>query len=68
VQLLLLGPSFFPIIIFLSTTLLTGTTGISLQVQWPLTSKSQTVQCFHIVEQHFADNLKKKLAKKIANH
>jgi hypothetical protein len=36
---LLLGRPFFPIILFLSTTLLTGTTGISLHVQWPLTSQ-----------------------------
>jgi energy-converting hydrogenase Eha subunit G len=34
---LLLGPPFLPIILFLYTTLLTGMTGISLHVQWPLT-------------------------------
>jgi hypothetical protein len=31
---------FFPIILFWSTTLLTGMTGISLHLQWPLTSQS----------------------------
>jgi hypothetical protein len=31
--------SIFPIILFLSTTLLTGMTNISLHVQWPLTSQ-----------------------------
>jgi hypothetical protein len=36
--LLLLGPQFFPIILFGSTTLLTGVTGNSLHMQWPLTS------------------------------
>jgi hypothetical protein len=36
VPLLLLGPLFFLIILFLSTTLLTG---ISLHIQWPLTSQ-----------------------------
>jgi hypothetical protein len=36
VPLLLLGPPFFPIILLGSTTLLTGMTGISLHVQWPL--------------------------------
>jgi hypothetical protein len=40
VPLLLLGPPFFPIILFWSTTLLTGMTGISLQMQWPLTHSS----------------------------
>jgi hypothetical protein len=40
VPLLLLGPQFFPIILFGSTTLLTGMTGISLHMQWPLTSQS----------------------------
>jgi hypothetical protein len=39
VPLLLFGPPFFLIIFFLSTTLLTGMTGISLQMQWPLTSQ-----------------------------
>jgi hypothetical protein len=34
-------PSIFPIILFLSTTLLTGMTGSSLNMQWPLTSQSQ---------------------------
>jgi hypothetical protein len=38
--LLLLGPPFFPIILFWSTTLLTGMTGNSLHMQWPLTSQS----------------------------
>jgi hypothetical protein len=33
----LLGPPFFPIILSLSTTLLTGMTGISVHMQWPLT-------------------------------
>jgi hypothetical protein len=33
-------PSIIPIILFLSTTLLTRMTGISLHMQWPLTSKS----------------------------
>jgi hypothetical protein len=41
VPLLLLRPPFFLIILFLSTTLLTGTTGNSLHIQWPLTSQSQ---------------------------
>jgi hypothetical protein len=40
VPLLLLGPPFFPIILFGSTTLLTGMTGNSLHMQWPLTSQS----------------------------
>jgi hypothetical protein len=40
VPLLLLGPPFFPIILFGSTTLLTGMTGTSLHRQWPLTSQS----------------------------
>jgi hypothetical protein len=39
VPLLLLGPPFFPIILFGSTTLFTGT-GISLHMQWLLTSQS----------------------------
>jgi hypothetical protein len=39
VPLLLLGPPFFLIILFGSTTLLTGMTGISLHMQWPLTSQ-----------------------------
>jgi hypothetical protein len=38
VPLPLLGPPFFPIILFGSTTLLTGMTGNSLHMQWPLTS------------------------------
>jgi hypothetical protein len=38
--LLLLGLPFFPIIPFGSTTLLTGMIGISLHMQWPLTSQS----------------------------
>jgi hypothetical protein len=38
---LILGPPFFPIIIFLSTTLLTGMTGISLHVLWPITSQNR---------------------------
>jgi hypothetical protein len=40
VPLLLLGPSIFPIILFLSTTLLNGMAGISLHMQSPLTSQS----------------------------
>jgi hypothetical protein len=40
VPLLLLGPPFFPIILFLSITLLTRMTGISLHTQKPLTSQS----------------------------
>jgi hypothetical protein len=40
VPLLLQGPPFFPIIHFGSTTLLTGMTGNSLHMQWPLTSQS----------------------------
>jgi hypothetical protein len=32
-------PSIFPIIHFGSTTLFTGMTGISLNMQWPLTSQ-----------------------------
>jgi hypothetical protein len=40
VPLILLGLPFFPIILFGSTTLLTGMTGISLHMQWPLTSKA----------------------------
>jgi hypothetical protein len=40
VPLLLLGPPFTPIILFGSTTLLTGMTGISLHMKWPLTSQS----------------------------
>jgi hypothetical protein len=39
VPLLLLGIPFFPIILFESPTLLTGITGISLHMQWPLTSQ-----------------------------
>jgi hypothetical protein len=34
------SPPFFQIILFLSTTLLTGMPGISLHMQWPLTSQS----------------------------
>jgi hypothetical protein len=40
VPLLLLGPPFYPNIVFVSTTLLTGMTGISLHMQRPLTSQS----------------------------
>jgi hypothetical protein len=40
VPLLLLGPPFIPIIYFVSTTLLTGMTSISLHMQWTLTSQS----------------------------
>jgi hypothetical protein len=40
VPLVLLGPPFFPIILFLSSTLLTGMTINSLRMQWPLTSQS----------------------------
>jgi hypothetical protein len=38
---LLLGPPFFPVILFVSTTLLNGMTGISLHcaMQWLLTSQ-----------------------------
>jgi hypothetical protein len=38
--LLLLGPLFFPIILFGSAALLSGMTGISFHMQWPLTSLS----------------------------
>jgi hypothetical protein len=41
VPLLLLGPPFLPIILFGSTILLTGMTGISLHMQLHLTSQSQ---------------------------
>jgi uncharacterized membrane protein YhfC len=33
----------FPIILFWTTTLLTGMTGISLHIQWPLTSQSHVI-------------------------
>jgi hypothetical protein len=36
----LLGPPFFPNILFLSTTLLAGMTGVSWHIQWPLNSQS----------------------------
>jgi hypothetical protein len=36
-----LWPSIFPIILFGSTTLSNGMTGISFRMQWPLTSQSQ---------------------------
>jgi hypothetical protein len=54
VPLLLLGPPFFTIILFGSTTLLTGMTGISLHMQWPLTSQlhgsvSQREQLFFLL-------------------
>jgi hypothetical protein len=39
VPLLILGPPFFQIILFGSTTLLIAMTGISLHMQWPLTSQ-----------------------------
>jgi hypothetical protein len=39
VPLFLLGPPFFPIVLFGSTTLLTGMTCNSLHMQWPLTSQ-----------------------------
>jgi hypothetical protein len=39
VPFLLLGPPFFSDYSFWSTTLLTGMTGISLHMQWPLTSQ-----------------------------
>jgi hypothetical protein len=39
VPLLLLGPPFFPIILFGSTTLLTVMTDNYLHMQWPLTSR-----------------------------
>jgi hypothetical protein len=38
--LLLLGPPFILIFLFLSATLLTEMTGISLHMQWTLTSQS----------------------------
>jgi hypothetical protein len=38
--LLLRCPPFFPLIRFVPNTLLTGMTGISLHMQWPLTSQS----------------------------
>jgi hypothetical protein len=38
--LLLIGPPFFPIIVFMPTALLTGMAGISLHLQWPLTALS----------------------------
>jgi hypothetical protein len=41
VTLLLLGPPFSKIFLFLSTTLLTVRTGFSLHVQWPQTSQLQ---------------------------
>jgi hypothetical protein len=55
VPLLLLGPPFFPIILFLSTTLLTRMTGISLHMQWPLTSQSHGSLIFyrHYLGQRF---------------
>jgi hypothetical protein len=40
VPLLLHGPPFFLMILFLSTTLLTGMTCISLHMRWPLTLQS----------------------------
>jgi hypothetical protein len=40
VPFLQLGPPFFPIILFLSTTLSTGITCISLHKKWPLNSQS----------------------------
>jgi hypothetical protein len=40
VPLLLRHPPFFLIILFFSTTLSTGMTGISLHMQWPLSSQS----------------------------
>jgi hypothetical protein len=40
---LLLGPPFYPIILFGSTTLLTGMTGISMHMQWPLHNFSVAV-------------------------
>jgi hypothetical protein len=40
VPLLLIGPPFFPIILFGPTTLSTGMTGVTLHMQWPLTSQS----------------------------
>jgi hypothetical protein len=42
--LLLLDPLFFLFILFFSTTLLTGMTGISLHVQWPL--HSRVLSCY----------------------
>jgi hypothetical protein len=46
VTLLLLGPPSFPIILFGSTTLLTWMTGISLHMQWPLTSSNKQLFVF----------------------
>jgi hypothetical protein len=43
VPLLLLGPPIFPINLFLSATLLTVMTGISLHMQWPLISQSHSL-------------------------
>jgi hypothetical protein len=55
VPLLLLGPPLFPIILFLSTTLLTGMTGISLHLQWPLTSQSHGSTQENFPKSKFAD-------------
>jgi hypothetical protein len=44
---------FFPIIIFLSTTPLTGMTSISLHMQWPLTSQFSFTGQFSQREQLF---------------
>jgi hypothetical protein len=38
---LLLGPPYFPNILWGFTTLLTGMTGISLHIKWPLTSQDR---------------------------
>jgi hypothetical protein len=52
-------PSIFPIILFLSTTLLTGMTGVSLN--WPLTSQShgsflKENNCFFVTDLTLPDN------------
>jgi hypothetical protein len=48
VALLLFGPPFFPTILFLTTTLLIGMTGISFHMQWPLTSQSHGKICLYV--------------------
>jgi hypothetical protein len=58
VPLLLFGPPFFPIILFGSTTLLTGMTGNPLLMRWPLTSQSveNQVEENQVVERHSVEN------------
>jgi hypothetical protein len=55
VPLLLLGPTFFLILLFVSTTLLTGMTRISLHMQWSLTDQSHgsflTENSFFVTDQ-----------------